>query len=514
MARSICLSLLVLLLSSTNLFAGKQSPATLGDLIAAGLEKNLGLTIVRHDIAVSQEAITIADAAFDPQLSASTGFSRSRTPYEASVTSATASDSEDYQARVALERTLKTGLTASVALDSTWSSDNDLTNNLDPSYRSALILELNQPLLRNFGTDVNTTATQQARIATKQAELSWLYQAQGLALEMESLIRRIAGAARIVQLRRDAETLAGELYRANQLRYEAGLIPVTELQEAETALANRQLNLSLALQSRDLLVEQLNRQFSLALPAGFDPLSLLAAEPDVTTVYNDLDALFEKAVDKRLDLKINRYATDAGQREKLYRENQLKPQLDLQLQAGLNGLSGHDRGIVGGSAFERNWPDSFGSLASADGFQWSAGLVYSIPLGQRAAKARVRQAELDISRSRYRQQDLEVQLKDELRQQQINISRSGEQLELARRFAELAQTSLNQEQRRLEEGLSDTFRMISFQDNMIEARIGQLNAMTNYQLALAQMEFVRGNMFERHDIILTADAQELKLEDF
>ncbi len=112
-----------------------------------------------------------------------------------------------------------------------------------------------------------------------------------------------------------------------------------------------------------------------------------------------------------------------------------------------------------------------------------------------------------------RLRDLEVQVRDELQQQQITLQRAFQQLKLAGRFADLARKSLNQEQRRLEEGLSDTFRMISFQDEMIAALIGQVNAETRYQSALARMAFLRGDIFQRHDIALTENSQEINFEN-
>ncbi len=55
--------------------------------------------------------------------------------------------------------------------------------------------------------------------------------------------------------------------------------------------------------------------------------------------------------------------------------------------------------------------------------------------------------------------------------------------------------------------------MIMFQQKMVAAKIDRINAITRYNLAQAQMEFARGNIFERHNIILTNNIEELHLEN-
>ena len=136
-----------------------------------------------------------------------------------------------------------------------------------------------------------------------------------------------------------------------------------------------------------------------------------------------------------------------------------------------------------------------------------------MPLGNREARARYQISRMQLTRDRYARQDLKLAVRNELRQQRINTRRYLEQLGIAERFAQLAEKTLQQEQRRLDEGLSDTFRMISFQENMISAKIGRINAMIRYHLAVARMAFVRGNIFDRYHIIMTEDNEELNLEN-
>ncbi|PLY04275.1 MAG: hypothetical protein C0624_05900, partial [Desulfuromonas sp.] len=72
--------------------------------------------------------------------------------------------------------------------------------------------------------------------------------------------------------------------------------------------------------------------------------------------------------------------------------------------------------------------------------------------------------------------------------------------EVATRAAELAAITLEQESRRLTEGLSDTFRVLSYQDALVAARIREVAARIDYQQALNALYQVMGNSLERYEI--------------
>lgn len=401
-----------------------------------------------------------------------------------------------------------------MSLHSEWSADNDPGYDLDPRYRTALLIDLTQPLLRGLGVSVNTTRLQVSRNQQQQVALEYLLKAQHLILQLEVMTRQLGAKTEIIRLSQTALDLADELYLANQNRFIAGVIPVTEVQEAETALAARQLSLSLAIQDRDVLQEELNRQLNHRLSSDFDPGCLIDFDLGTKIIeLPDFDQLFVSAQQQRLELKISDYAVQSSSLQLEYSHNQLKPRLDLNLQVGINGLSGHERTSVTVNQYSGNWMDSLGSMSETDGYQWRAGLEFSLPIGHRAAKSRHRQSALLLKQNHYRQKDLLAMIKAELLQQQINIVSTREQMVITDRLEVLAEKSFQQEQRRLNEGLSDTFRMIFFQQKMIAAKIDRINAITRYHLALAQMEFSTGTIFERHNIILTDKTEELNLEN-
>lgn len=267
------------------------------------------------------------------------------------------------------------GLLAALSLDSEWTEDNNQSEDLDPRYRTSLTLSLTQPLLREFGTKINTTNLRITRNQQNQAALQYQLQAQSLALQIEVLASQLAGQSEIVALRSEAVGLANELYLANKRRFDTGVIPISEVQEAETALANRELNHSQALQARDLSFENLNRQLNHSLPAEFDskPLYLFAVELSRADLPL-FEQMFVDAQGKSINLQLAALDIKNSLLQQDFYQNQLKPKLDLKLQAGLNGLSGAERSPLVNSRYAGSWADSFVRTADGDGYQWGLDL--------------------------------------------------------------------------------------------------------------------------------------------
>lgn len=506
--------IIVCCLYVTSALALQQEQQSLRSLIVLGLDSNLGLKIESIDVAKGEESLEIEKSIFDSTLFAAAEYDRSATPYESSYSLSSQSRAQSLAGTLGVSKLFRTGLKSTLTLDSKWTSDNDTSDNLDPRYRTALILELNQPLLQNSGTAVNTTQLEISKNQRRQTALAYLLQAQNLILQLEAVARQLAAKTEIIQLRKHSLSLAKELFNENQKRYNAGVIPVTEIQQAETEVAARELSLSLAIQDKNLLIEDLNRQLNYRLPEDFKPEALV--DFDLSTVEPNLpdsNSLIETAQQQRIELKINDYTVQNSSLMRNYLRNQLKPQLDAKFLLGINGLSGDERTSTFVSEYSGNWINSFGSMGEADGYQWQAGLQLTMPIGNRAAKSRYRQSEMQLKQDSYQERDLKARIKNDVLQQQINIAQTKQQLDITERFEALAQISLDQEQKRLHEGLSDTFRIVSFQQKLAEAKIDRINAFTRYHLALAQMDFALGHTFERHNIILTNNAEELTLEN-
>jgi outer membrane protein TolC len=79
-------------------------------------------------------------------------------------------------------------------------------------------------------------------------------------------------------------------------------------------------------------------------------------------------------------------------------------------------------------------------------------------------------------------------------------------MQVADHFRQLAQTSLDQESTRLSDGLSDTFHILQFQNDLIAAQLSQLDARIDYQLGLAALYKAMGTNLARDGVLLRLPA--------
>ena len=127
-----------------------------------------------------------------------------------------------------------------------------------------------------------------------------------------------------------------------------------------------------------------------------------------------------------------------------------------------------------------------------------AGLSLSRTIGDLSVKQELDRARITLMQSENSLQDrlatLELDLQDRIRD--VNLSFS--QLELAQDATRLSQKQLEieQEQRKLGLGEGTIFELISFQDDLAQARTSELNAKIGYLNALTNLDQFLGTTLQ------------------
>jgi outer membrane protein TolC len=194
-----------------------------------------------------------------------------------------------------------------------------------------------------------------------------------------------------------------------------------------------------------------------------------------------------------------------------FNRNQKLPRLDLEASLGVNGLAGDLAEVPGTSGARANRGDywhSFDQTARGDGYEWFAGLRFEYPLGNRAAEARYRRAGHEKRQALYRLKGLENTVETEVRNALTTVERGFERVQVAERFQQLADITLGQEMERLQEGLTDTFRILDFQAAVIEARVRKANALVDFNQGLTSLFRAMGANLDRRGIVPTLEDKE------
>jgi outer membrane protein TolC len=485
------------------------------EALAAGIEHNLNLIVTQLFIPIRTEDEVVSQAEFDPVVDASL-FGRAEKILTASAFQEVPfSRSSQIGGDAGIRKRFEFGLLSRLSLQSFRTTDNSRILALDPQYRNLLILDLTQPILRDFGTEFGTTGLRVARNQVDQAVYGYVNRAQQLGQEIEILYIDLAVALEVFRYRIESRELARSLLAGNREKYRLGVVSISEVQEAETAVAAREEEVLSALQRVEIISNSLKDLLEIG------PVHPLFAEnikteemPGIDQIFPDLEQAIAIAFEKRPDLYQQQLAVVNSDILLSFYRNQRLPRLDLEATMGLNGLSGAGTPVIpitggepGRSPLEGNYFDSLSRMAEGDGYQWYAGLRFSYPLGNRAAKSRYERSRLEKRQAIYVLKRLEGSVETEVKNALVTVQRSLERVKVAERTMNLASKTLQQENYRLQEGLSDTFRILRFQDDLISAQISKVAALSDFNRGLANLYRAMGTNLERLDIMTEFNPQ-------
>ncbi len=479
---------------------------SLKQALTLGMQYNFDLRVTGLDVERADAGILGEEGRFDVTAELGLGVSRSETPAASALITDELLTTKEERAEAALSKLFASGLQTRLSLNGVRSDADILADRLDPAYRTYLLLDFTQPLLKDLGTNINTTSLQLAQTRQQQAALGYLGQAQQLAAEIERAYLNLAQADEEYRYATLARDLAKELLDGNQRKFDAGLVPISEVNEASSAMAGREESMLLVQQqvtlARNHLLELIDHGEA-QLPVDWQ-VELPKLKP---TASADLAAALRTGFEQRPDLRQARLEITARKLALVYAKNQRLPRLDLEASLGLNGLAGEG---VSGSRYDGDWQNSVNSALDQDGNSWSAGLRFTMPLQNRAAKAQYLDAAAQDKQSLYRLRSDEVSADAEIRAAHALLKLGRERLAVAHRYAALAQTTLDQETRRLQEGLSNTFRVLTFQDALVTARTREVAAQTDYSRAEVALAQAMGTNLERYNIIAALPHQGAK----
>ena len=130
----------------------------------------------------------------------------------------------------------------------------------------------------------------------------------------------------------------------------------------------------------------------------------------------------------------------------------------------------------------------------------------TIPLRNRAAQANQVRAELEYRQAQMRLQQLENQVRIEVRNAQFAVQQNRASVEAARAAVELGRQSLDAEQKKYALGASTTTLVLQAQRDRAQSESNLVSAMAAYEKSRVELDRVIGFTLDRLGI-LVADAE-------
>jgi len=432
---------------------------------AAALANNLDLKVQLIEPAIARENIDIERARFESVFQAAAGYGRTDLDGGGGLSS------RSFDASVTTP--LQTGgrVTASLPVD-----------DVGGVASAAASVRVVQSLLRGAGTRVNSYAIQVALY--NQGFVDAVTKAQAIFILGGADIAywRLYAARRDLEVSREQYKLAQNQLEYARLKVEAGSAPKNEIVRAEAGLSGR-LGAMIAAETnvRDLerdLKRIMNRpDLPLHSPVDINTVT----HPDPRGLDLDPEALVAAALENRMELIELEYRLAIGDIRIAQARNDLLPVLELEY-AYAAGAEALDTG----GAFENLFRDPVRDHEVV--------LAATIPLGNRAAQARLRQARLDRLQTELNREQQRQRIRQEVYDAVDGLQQNWRQILAAEQGVIMAYRSYRVEQLQFQLGRRTSTEVLRAATDLAEAQLGRIQAFANYEIAQVRLAAATGTL--------------------
>lgn len=475
----------------------RAEPTDVGELrlslregVLLALKNNLDIVIANYNPKITAEGIVIQKAVFDPAFSLTLDANRTVTPTATALAGAAVNVIHNRDVNTSLGQRLPFGASYTLSMTNNRLSTNSSFATLNPAYKTFLTLSITQDLLKNFGVDVNTAPIKIARNNQAISVTQLRQQANQVITSVHNAYWSLVFAIENLEVQKRSLRLARELEELNKARVRAGVAAPVEVTQAEAQAAAQVQNVILAEKAIKDAEDQL--KLIINFPDGeriWARTVLPADQPPFEVAPVNTEASIQEALEKRPEYAAAKLTLQNSDLNLRVARNQVLPSLQLQGSVGLNGLNG-----TAGGDLDR--------LTSRDFTQWSAALVLTYPLGNRAARSALVQARLSLDQAGTSLLNLKRQIISQVREATRRIEADVRRVEATRAARALAEEQLRVEQKRLEAGVTTTFNVLSFQRDLAAAQASEIQAITTYNQDLANLELQKGTVLEKNQLEL------------
>jgi len=450
---------------------------------------------------------------FDPIVSSSLGIQHSDIPQSNTVTSGVPALLQNSgTANFGYEQGFASGTLLNVTFNNSRVTTNSTRTFLVPQLNSNFLFQLRQHVLQGFGFASNRRFIKIANNNREIADEAFRQQVIFTVTQIETLYWNLVTAFEDVKAKERAVASAQQLEGNNRKQVQAGTIAQIEIVNAQAQVASSQQALITSqtnLQLQQLLMKNAitrNESDPVIATAGVIPtdrMQLPASEPVLP-----IQDLISDALTRRPELTQARIDLTNRTISRRSAKNALLPTVDLVANYGGNGLAGaaNPNFITTTSPVgTANGGYSDALSATVDHPTYFVGFTVEIPIRNRSAQADQIRSELEYRQAEVRLQQLQNSIAIGVRNAQFSMQQNRAAVDAALKARDYAAQSLDAEQKRLTQGLSTTYNVLTQLSNVSTAESNLVNAMSDYEQSKLNLDVVTGRLLQNLGISI-ADA--------
>ncbi len=478
---------------------------SLKEAITLALANNVDLDIAVAGVEAGGAGILQAKGIFDPLAAVAGKANNQQTPQ---VSRVFGSKTDTYDLDLSVSQEIPTGGVFTLG----WNNEKQKTNSsfatVNPSYTANDFLQLQQPLLRNFGIATTTRFIRIAHNTRNANDEAFRQSLQATVSAVEQAYWDLVYARQNLGVKQESKGLAEELYRITKIKIDVGSQAPIDIVQTEAGVAQRELDIITARAAVGDAEDRLKRLLNFAAVGRWDDHVIPTDEVRTEPVKIDLEAGVAEAMKFRPEIRSALFTASSARIQYDYTRNQTLPQLDLLANYGYAGLGGDTinpgpDGIFGTSddvVVPGGYRDAFDQMVHRDFRNWTVGLNFSIPILNRSARGARAAARWNLESSLATREQLKQNFVVQIRGAERAIGTAHESIAAAGKSRELAEQNLDAEKKKYDNGLVTSFEVLQVQNDLSTARTAELQALTLYRQALVAYHQAVGDLLAWKDI--------------
>ncbi len=440
---------------------------TLADAVRLALERNRGFLTTRENRRKQRRAFRDAEEdLWVPEISVSISPGVNRT---------TSKDISNNTATV----TGRTGVTIKVPTGGSLALDWSETRALKAFPSRSRGLTFTQPLLRGVGPALSGFPLRKARITEQNNVMTLRDAAAGLIVKVVGEHRALSGAERQVEIAEAALRRAQDQLTATLALIEAGRTARREAVRFEATITNRELSLARARNARDAANLTLVGTLAFEETVRIRPTVSLTVERRKVAY----EPVFRDALRLGTGFRMAQNAVELARIALAEARDKLLPDVNFTLT--------HKRDTD---------PNSSGRTTTPT--VTTLGVGTTIQLNDRMTRRALEDARLALRQAERSLTERRESIGIAVRRAVNNVTVQLRLIDLARGARALAESNLEIEKRKFNEGLVSSFEVAASEDSLLQAEQAEVNAIVTYLGALTQLDQVSGRTLERWGVRL------------
>ena len=503
-----------------------QRSMTLQDVVALALENNKDIQVTKQNIRIAEFDLKSARGVYEPHFTGQTYYEHAPIPnvsfFNPGVTQYTNNNlvfTAGINAYVP-----KFGTIFNVSTNDNRLASSNPISIFSPQYNGAITASVTQPLFRGRSFDQQRRTIEITKRNLNLTDAQFRQRTIETVANVERAYWDLTYALRNLQVQRDSLKDAEAQVEHNRRLVEEGQLAPIDVVASETQVANLEQSVYDALNVVNLSENNLKNLVSPDRNAAIWTQAITPVESvEVVTPTVTLTDAVETALQNRPELDVIQAQKEINEVDQRYYREQKKPQIDLVASYTSSGIGG---------VLSPNFTNPFAQNCQTDACRQQAqqaidtlvsnvggpgtvftdifsnkyptfrfGINFNVPLfGDKTAKAQYGRSLVEGERIETQREQLEQGIQVDVRNALQTVHTNEARLRAAAIARENSQKQYESEQRKLDEGQSDIYRVLDRQTALTAARSNELRARTELNKAITDLERAMGNTLKENGI--------------